>query len=180
MRQILCNSMAYELMLKVKEVGIEKSQDWFMERSKAENMTNSEIFYVALLSGGIGDHMVEPLPKPKAEIPWLKRDIVVFDEAHHPVTAGEFTNLKQRGEQKQRKGEYINPKQPKSKAPQGAKPAPSSKCLKDARMAMGAAPYNEPGNYLVGDGYFSQSCVGKYGQRMWDTACEMVRKEMGK
>lgn len=57
------------------------------------------------------------------------------------------------------------------------KRSPSSKCLDDARKSLGKYPYNEGTNYLVGDGYFSRSCRDKYGDHMWDEACEIVRKE---
>lgn len=53
----------------------------------------------------------------------------------------------------------------------------SANCMRDARKALGVFPYDEPGNYLVGDGYFSRSCIGKYGQKMWDAACEQVQNE---
>lgn len=67
---------------------------------------------------------------------------------------------------------------PKERAKQNStKRQPSSKCLDDARKALGKYPYNEGTNYLVGDGYFSRSCRDKYGDRMWDEACEIVRKE---
>lgn len=53
----------------------------------------------------------------------------------------------------------------------------SANCMKDARKALGVFPYDEPGNYLVGDGYFILSCIGKYSQKMWDAACEQVQNE---
>lgn len=54
----------------------------------------------------------------------------------------------------------------------------SSKCMRDARKALGAFPYNEPGNILVGDGYFSRDCINKYGQKQWDEACRLVEADM--
>lgn len=54
---------------------------------------------------------------------------------------------------------------------------PNAKCLDDARKACGVKPYNQPGNYLMGDGYFSKSCRDKYGEYYWNLACKMVREE---
>lgn len=59
----------------------------------------------------------------------------------------------------------------------GVNKKPSAKCLNDARKACAVKPYNTPSNYLFGDGYFAQSCRDKYGERMWNMACEMVRAE---
>lgn len=60
---------------------------------------------------------------------------------------------------------------------EGKAKQPSKACLNDARKAMGVAPYNQGVNYLVGDGYFAMSCIKKYGEVMWDRACEIVRGE---
>lgn len=54
---------------------------------------------------------------------------------------------------------------------------PSKKCLDDARKIMGKKPYNQPGNYLVGDGYFARDCINRYGEAMWNAACKQVENE---
>ena len=181
MRKVLCNSLAYQLMEKVKEVGMELAHVWFMDRAKEEELKNSEIFYVVLLAGGIHDHMVSDPPKTVRKAPWeIERgykdgkkaaDFIIADEAHHPIKPGEFTQLVERSKTKSK----VNPKQAQGRAP--TRPMPSSSCLRDAKKARGVFPYDEPGNYLVGDGYFARDCISKYGEKMWDYACELVRKQ---
>lgn len=155
MRKILCNATAYHLMTKVREDGLDKAYDWFMELSKTENLNPREQMHIVLLAGGIRES-VEQGFKNSVEVPWTwnaPKVNVIADEANIIHGAKEL---------------------PKQKS---TKRQPSSKCLDDARKALGKYPYNEGTNYLVGDGYFSRSCRDKYGDRMWDEACEIVRKE---
>lgn len=155
MRKILCNATAYQLMAKVREDGLDKAYDWFMELSKTENLNPREQMHIVLLAGGIRES-VEQGFKNSVEVPWTwkaPKVNVIADEAN-----------------------II--RDPKERAKQNStKRQPSSKCLDDARKALGKYPYNEGTNYLVGDGYFSRSCRDKYGDRVWNEACEIVRKE---
>ena len=155
MRKILCNATAYQLMTKVREEGLDKAYDWFMELSKTENLNPREQMHIVLLAGGIRES-VEQGFKKSVEVPWTwnaPKVNVIADEAN--IIHGTKEIPKQKSTKRQ----------------------PSSKCLDDARKALGKYPYNEGTNYLVGDGYFSRSCRDKYGDRMWDEACEIVRKE---
>lgn len=155
MRKILCNATAYQLMTKVREEGLDKAYDWFMELSKTENLNPREQMHIVLLAGGIRES-VEQGFKNSVEVPWTwnaPKVNVIADEAN--IIHGTKELPKQKSTKRQ----------------------PSSKCLDDARKALGKYPYNEGTNYLVGDGYFSRSCRDKYGDRMWDEACEIVRKE---
>lgn len=155
MRKILCNATAYQLMAKVREDGLDKAYDWFMELSKTENLNPREQMHIVLLAGGIRES-VEQGFKNSVEVPWTwnaPKINVIADEAN--IIHGTKELPKQKNTKRQ----------------------PSSKCLDDARKALGKYPYNEGTNYLVGDGYFSRSCRDKYGDRMWDEACEIVRKE---
>lgn len=155
MRKILCNATAYQLMTKVREDGFDKAYDWFMELSKTENLNPREQMHIVLLAGGIRES-VEQGFKNSVEVPWTwnaPKVNVIADEAN--IIHGTKELPKQKSTKRQ----------------------PSSKCLDDARKALGKYPYNEGTNYLVGDGYFSRSCRDKYGDRMWDEACEIVRKE---
>lgn len=54
---------------------------------------------------------------------------------------------------------------------------PSHACLEAARKLMGKGQYNEPGNYLVGDGYFGNDCRKKFGEKNFEAACDIVRNE---
>lgn len=155
MRKILCNATAYQLMTKVREEGLDKAYDWFMELSKTENLNPREQMHIVLLAGGIRES-VEQGFKNSVEVPWT------WDAPKVNVIADEANIIH---------GTKELPKQNNTKR------QPSSKCLDDARKALGKYPYNEGTNYLVGDGYFSRSCRDKYGDRMWDEACEIVRKE---
>lgn len=155
MRKILCNATAYQLMTKVREEGLDKAYDWFMELSKTENLNPREQMHIVLLAGGIRES-VEQGFKNSVEVPWTwnaPKVNVIADEAN--IIHGTKELPKQKSTKRQ----------------------PSSKCLDDARKALGKYPYNEGTNYLVGDGYFSRSCRDKYGDRMWNEACEIVRKE---
>lgn len=155
MRKILCNATAYQLMTKVREEGLDKAYDWFMELSKTENLNPREQMHIVLLAGGIRES-VEQGFKNSVEVPWTwnaPKVNVIADEAN--IIHGTKELPKQNSNKRQ----------------------PSSKCLDDARKALGRYPYNEGTNYLVGDGYFSRSCRDKYGDRLWDEACEIVRKE---
>lgn len=155
MRKILCNATAYQLMTKIREEGLDKAYDWFMELSKTENLNPREQMHIVLLAGGIRES-VEQGFKNSVEVPWTwntPKVNVIADEAN--IIHGTKALPKQKSTKRQ----------------------PSSKCLDDARKALGKYPYNEGTNYLVGDGYFSRSCRDKYGDRMWDEACEIVRKE---
>ena len=155
MRKILCNATAYQLMTKVREDGLDKAYNWFMELSKTENLNPREQMHIVLLAGGIRES-VEQGFKNSVEVPWTwnaPKVNVIADEAN--IIHGTKEIPKQKSTKRQ----------------------PSSKCLDDARKALGKYPYNEGTNYLVGDGYFSRSCRDKYGDRMWDEACEIVRKE---
>lgn len=155
MRKILCNATAYQLMTKVREEGLDKAYDWFMELSKTENLNPREQMHIVLLAGGIRESMEQGF-KNSVEVPWTwnaPKVNVIADEAN--IIHGTKELPKQKSTKRQ----------------------PSSKCLDDARKALGKYPYNVGTNYLVGDGYFSRSCRDKYGDRMWDEACEIVRKE---
>ena len=155
MRKIFCNATAYQLMTKVREDGLDKAYDWFMELSKTENLNPREQMHIVLLAGGIRESMEQGF-KNSVEVPWTwnaPKVNVIADEAN--IIHGTKELPKQKSTKRQ----------------------PSSKCLDDARKALGRYPYNEGTNYLVGDGYFSRSCRDKYGDRMWDEACEIVRKE---
>lgn len=155
MRKILCNATAYRLMTKVREEGLDKAYDWFMELSKTENLNPREQMHIVFLAGGIRES-VEQGFKNSVEVPWTwnaPKVNVIADEAN--IIHGTKEIPKQKSTKRQ----------------------PSSKCLDDARKALGKYPYNEGTNYLVGDGYFSRSCRDKYGDLMWDEACEIVRKE---
>lgn len=155
MRKILCNATAHQLMTKVREDGLDKAYDWFMELSKTENLNPREQMHIVLLACGIRES-VEQGFKNSVEVPWTwnaPKVNVIADEAN--IIHGTKELPKQKSTKRQ----------------------PSSKCLDDARKALGEYPYNVGTNYLVGDGYFSRSCRDKYGDRMWDEACEIVRKE---
>lgn len=155
MRKILCNATAYQLMTKVREDGLDKAYDWFMELSKTENLSPREQMHIVLLAGGIRESTEQGF-KNSVEVPWTwnaPKINVIADEAN--IIHGTKERAKQNSTKRQ----------------------PSSKCLDDARKALGKYPYNVGTNYLVGDGYFSRSCRDKYGDRMWDEACEIVRKE---
>ena len=174
MRNLLCNNLAQELKRKVDELGMDLAYNWFTERASAEKLTASEQFYTVLLSGGIKDAVIAELPKTERKAPWVQdtdvnstyaRIPTVIDEAHHPVKPGEFTNLSKRSKK------ATQPRTPTKR------PMPSSSCMRDAKKACGVAPYDVPGNYLVGDGYFANDCRKKYGEKMWDYACELVRKQ---
>lgn len=174
MRMILCNSLAYQLMEKVKEVGMDLGYNWFMEQSFKEQLTTSEQFYVVLLAGGIKGAIESEPPKSVRVYPWEieQKDYQVFkgmsEQDKQRYLNGEFTDLRQQKEEVARKVEKRMPQRPVHV---------SANCMKDARKALGVFPYDEPGNYLVGDGYFSRSCISKYGQKMWDAACEQVQNE---
>ena len=155
MRKILCNATAYQLMTKVREDGLDKAYNWFMELSKTENLNPREQMHIVLLAGGIRESVEQDF-KNSVEVPWTwnaPKVNVIADEAN--IIHGTKEIPKQNSTKRQ----------------------PSSKCLDDARKALGKYPYNEGTNYLVGDGYFSRSCRDKYSDRMWDEACEIVRKE---
>lgn len=63
------------------------------------------------------------------------------------------------------------------KEPKAALREPSAKCLDDARRIQGKGKYNSFGNFCYGDGYFAQSCIHKYGEKMWNRANEIVSNE---
>lgn len=145
MRKILCNATAYQLMAKIREDGLDKAYDWFMELSKTENLNPREQMHIVLLAGGIRES-VEQGFKNSVEVPWTwnaPKVNVIADEAN--IIHGTKELPKQKSTKRQL----------------------SSKCLDDARKALGKYPYNEGTNYLVGDGHFSRSCRDKYGDRMW-------------
>lgn len=106
---------------------------------------------------------VKVTPKHTVEVPWTwgGADVEAFAKEVLPFVPSP---------------KEVSPKRA-ANAQGNSKHQPSSKCLDDARKALGKYPYNEGTNYLVGDGYFSRSCRDKYGDRMWDEACEIVRKE---
>lgn len=56
------------------------------------------------------------------------------------------------------------------------KPIPAE-LLNDCRKALALPPYNRPGNYLYGDGYFLRSLDEQYGSEMVSRAMERVKSE---
>lgn len=151
MRKQLVIALAYELReVSLKSESVDSAYIWFNGKSKEHNLTREEEFNTIFVAG-LGK--IVSISDPK--YPWENKDIVI-DKAE-PAPA------------------KIARKNPPIKQ----KPVtPSAKCLKDARKALGAYPYNEGCNFLVGDGYFSRSCVDKYGSRQWEAALEQVRQEM--
>lgn len=107
---------------------------------------------------------VKVTPKHTVEVPWTwgGADVEAFAKEVLPFVPS---------------SKEVPPKRVPN-AQDHSKRSPSSKCLDDARKALGKYPYNEGTNYLVGDGYFSRSCCDKYGDRMWEDALEQVRQEM--
>ena len=84
MRKILCNATAYQLMTKVREDGLDKAYDWFMELSKTENLNPREQMHIVLLAGGIRES-VEQGFKNSVEVPWTwnaPKVNVIADEAN--------------------------------------------------------------------------------------------------
>lgn len=162
MRKQLVIALAYELK---NFSNREEAYEWFRKTVEEYKLDSHEQFSLVFIGGGM-NHRPET-PEPAKVYPWEgdKKVNVIADEVPQPMQPmGTFQDLVTRHIKNERKN----------------KPAvsPSAKCLKDARKALGAAPYNEPGNYLVGDGYFSRDCINKYGQRQWDEACRLVLNEM--
>ena len=138
---------------------------WFNEQCKIHSLTSREEFKVVLLAGT----MKMNLEKVPASVPWENKP------GDREISPAEFERLHQ---QKFETARSIEEHQQITERKNKPAVSPSAKCLKDARKALGAAPYNEPGNFLVGDGYFSRDCINKYGQRQWDEACRLVLNEM--
>lgn len=162
MRKQLVIALAYDLK---NFSNREEAYEWFRKTVEEYKLDSHEQFSLVFIGGGM-NHRPET-PEPLKTYPWEgdKKVNVIADEVPQPMQPmGTFQDLVTRHIKNERKN----------------KPAvsPSAKCLKDARKALGAAPYNEPGNYLVGDGYFSRDCINKYGQRQWDEACRLVLNEM--
>lgn len=162
MRKQLVIALAYDLK---NFSNREEAYEWFRKTVEEYKLDSHEQFSLVFIGGGM-NHRPET-PEPAKAYPWEgdKKVNVIADEVPQPMQPmGTFQDLVTRHIKNERKN----------------KPAvsPSAKCLKDARKALGAAPYNEPGNYLVGDGYFSRDCINKYGQRQWDEACRLVLNEM--
>lgn len=157
MRKQLVIALAYDLK---NFSNREEAYEWFLKTVEEYQLDSHEQFSLVFIGGGM-NHRPESL-EPAKVYPWEgdKKVNVIADEVPQEVKPNTFTQLVERH--------------------QKVKPAvgPSAKCLKDARKALGAAPYNEPGNFLVGDGYFSRDCINKYGQRQWDEACRLVLNEM--
>jgi hypothetical protein len=160
MRKHITDRLALQLNEKVKEVGHDRAYDWFISETKRLSLTDAEQFRVVLLAGGFRDQMVQHMETPPI-------DTVIAGVHKNPITMGAKPKAKQANH---------NRSATRARNAQG-KPNPSSNCLRDARKACGVAPYNDSGNYLVGDGYFSNDCRKTYGDKMWDLACEMVRGE---
>ena len=126
---------------------------WFNGKCREYALTSREEFRVVLMAGT----MKMGLEKVPAQVPWE-------------------TPRKER----KAKPAPVAPERPTAPAEPEKRVNVSSKCMRDARKALGAFPYNEPGNYLVGDGYFSRDCINKYGQKQWDEACRLVEADMKK
>lgn len=155
---------------------LDEAYIWFNGQCKIHNLTSREEFKVVLMAGT----MKMDLEKVPASVPWeterkyrdkVDGHFVVDDEVPQPMhPVGTFQDLVTRHIKNERKNPPIRP--PVKSI------TPSAKCLKDARKALGAFPYDQGCNFLVGDGYFSRSCVDKYGSRQWEAALEQVRQEM--
>ena len=161
MRKQLVIALAYELK---NFSNREEAYEWFRKTVEEYKLDSHEQFSLVFIGGGM-NHRPETSEPPKV-CPWEEKKVnVIADEVpQHMLPIGTFQDLGTRHIKNERKNK-----------PAGS---PSAKCLKDARKALGAAPYNEPGNFLVGDGYFSRDCINKYGQRQWDEACRLVTNEM--
>lgn len=154
--------LARELSDKVKEVGFDKAYDWFTSVAIRQNLTSAQQFHVVLLAGDIKEHLTSEPPKTVRKAPWE-----IEREGYQ-----KFKGMSEPDKQRYLNGEF----KPETK-PEKPKRLPSNSCMRDAKKALGLPPYDQPGNYLVGDGYFSLDCRRKYGDRMWDYACELLRKE---
>ena len=161
MRKQLVIALAYDLK---NFSNREEAYEWFRKTVEEYKLDSHEQFSLVFIGGGM-NHRPET-PEPLKAYPWEgdKKVNIIADEVPQPVNGASFTELVERHRKNERKNSPAV--------------SPSVKCLKDARKALGAAPYNEPGNFLVGDGYFSRDCINKYGQRQWDEACRLVLNEM--
>lgn len=166
MRKQLVIALAYDLKnFSNREVAYE----WFCKTVEEYKLDSQEQFSLVFIGSGMNHRPETPEPakvaleKIPAAVPWEMPKS--FNDGKVAADQKPFSKM-------------PAPYSPRSPKAQGPSVGPSAKCLKDARKALGAAPYNEPGNFLVGDGYFSQDCINKYGQRQWDEACRLVLKEM--
>ena len=167
MRKQLVIALAYDLK---NFTNREEAYAWFRKTVEEYKLDSHEQFSLVFIGGGMNHHPESPEP-PKV-YPWEGKP------GDREISPAEYERLHQqkfetaRSIEEHHKIERKNP-------PIKQKPVtPSAKCLKDARKALGAYPYNEGCNFLVGDGYFSRSCVDKYGSRQWEAALEQVRQEM--
>ena len=161
MRKQLVIALAYELK---NFSNRDTAYEWFLKTVEEYKLDAKEQFSLVFIGGGMNHHP-ESL-EPAKVYPWEGKP------GDREISPAEFERLHQ---QKFETAQCIERKNP----PIPQKPVtPSAKCLKDARKALGAFPYDQGCNFLVGDGYFSRSCVDKYGSRQWEAALEQVRQEM--
>lgn len=158
MRKQLVIALAYDLK---NFSNREEAYEWFLKTVEEYKLDSHEQFSLVFIGGM--NHRPEN-PEPPKVCPWEEKKVSY--ETDQP--GNELTYLVKKKEEVARKVEKRMPQRLVHV---------SANCMKDARKALGAYPYNEGTNYLVGDGYFSRSCRDKYGDRMWDEACEIVRKE---
>lgn len=159
MRKQLVIALAYELK---NFSNREEAYAWFRKTVEEYKLDSHEQFSLVFIGGGM-NHRPEN-PEPAKVCPWEEKKVSY--ETDQP--GNELTHLVKQKEEVARKVEKRMLQRPVHV---------SANCMKDARKALGVFPYDEPGNYLVGDGYFSRDCIGKYGEKMWNVACEIVRKE---
>lgn len=172
MRKQLVIALAYELK---NFSNRDAAYEWFRKTVEEYKLDSHEQFSLVFIGGGMNHRPEVETAEPKT-YPWEggkpctpETAFVVADEAPQPMhPIGTFQDLVTRHIKNERKNPPIKQKPV----------TPSAKCLKDARKALGAYPYNEGCNFLIGDGYFSRSCVDKYGSRQWEAALEQVREEM--
>lgn len=159
MRKQLVIALAYDLK---NFSNREEAYEWFLKTVEEYKLDSHEQFSLVFIGGGM-NHRPESL-EPAKVYPWEEKKVSY--ETDQP--GNELTYLVKQKEEVARKVEKRMPQRPVHV---------SANCMRDARKAAGVFPYDEPGNYLVGDGYFSRSCIGKYGEKMWNAACEQVQNE---
>lgn len=185
MRKALTDSLAKQLSEKVDAIGRDKAYDWFIDQVRKHSLNDVEQFKVVVAAGGINAKPVLVRKAPWNGLETINRvinepkPVIVVDEVPPPVTPGQFTQLVKR---RKAKAHSANHNRSATRARQASAssipgPTPSSSCMDAARKFCGVAPYNEPGNYIVGDGYFANDCRKKYGDKNWERACALVREE---
>lgn len=169
MRKQLVIALAYDLK---NFTNREEAYAWFTKTVEEYKLDSHEQFSLVFVGGGMNHRPEVETAEPKT-YPWEGKP------GDREISPAEFERLHQQKFETAKNIEEHHNIIARKNPPIKQKPVtPSAKCLKDARKALGAYPYNEGCNFLVGDGYFSRSCVDKYGSRQWEAALEQVRNEM--